>query len=397
MRKKLLWLALVAGLLWSLLWPQWRSYDRMGERRFQVLSQPRKEVLVGVYWPFSVNQDGMADGLQLARDEINAGGLAGGIPVRLILREGFNWEQAKRIAIEFSNTPGMSAVLGYYDDSEAVKASMMYESSQLLHIMVGANNTPMTARGLRYIVRTVLSGDKIARSLAKWSVESGRRKFALIWEEGAFGEDLAYQYRVGLDALDAQLVYQWPYSREHADFRLPVNELKGIDADMIFIAGFEPWAGDFLRMAREVGIKTVIMGAFSDTPAMRARAGRALEGSIYFDFYDVNSPSPENREFVRKFRSRYGRDPDTWAAQGYDALRLLAKAVRATGSLNPLDLSYAIRFMDPWEGANGRYKFDSRGELDGKPLYLKQFQKGKPVTIQETGSVPEPLFQRAPG
>ncbi len=82
---------------------------------------------------------------------------------------------------------------------------------------------------------------------------------------------------------------------------------------------------------------------------MRARAGAGLEDVIYFYFYDVNSPSPENQMFVRKFRARYGRNPDTWAAQGHDALRILAKAVQTTGSANPLDLSYAIRFMDPWE------------------------------------------------
>ena len=391
--RKLLWFAISAGLLAYTLAPQWRSFERMGELRFLAISHPAKEVLVGVYWPFSANQDGMADGLHLALEEINARG----IPFRLILREGHSWEEAKQTAIEFSATSNMSAVLGYYDSSEAIKASMMYESSRLLHVIVGANSSAMTTRGLKYIVRTVLASDKIARSLAQWSVEEGRRKFALIWQEDAFGEDLAYQYRVALDKLGGQLVYQWSYSREHVDFRLPVNELKGINADMIFIAGLEPWAGDFLRMARAVGIKTKITGAFTDTPEMRARAGAGLDGVIFFDFYDVNSPSPENQEFVRKFRSRYGKNPDTWAAQGYDALRILAKAVRETGSVNPLDLSYAIRFMDPWEGANGRYKFDDRGELEDKPLYLKEFQNGRPVVIQEANPVPGLLFEQAPG
>ena len=69
--KKLLLLALSAGLLVYALSPQWRSFERMGERRFQALSRPPKEILVGVCWPFSVNQDGMADGLQLALEEIN--------------------------------------------------------------------------------------------------------------------------------------------------------------------------------------------------------------------------------------------------------------------------------------------------------------------------------------
>jgi len=390
--RKLLLLALLAGLLAYLLAPQFRSFDEMGERRFKALRRLPKEILVGVCWPFAVNQDGMADGLQMALDEINAGGLAGGIPVRLVLRDdGLIWEKAKQIAIEFSNTPEMSAVLGYYDSSEAIKASMMYESSRLLHLIVGANNTAMTAHGLKYIVRTILSGDKIARALAKLSVDHGRHKIAVVWEEGGYGEDLAYQYGVALDSLNAQIVYQWSYARERADFRLPVNELKGVDADLIFFAGLEPLAGDFLRMARAVGVKTEIIGAFSDTPEMRARAGRGLEGAMFFDYYNVDSPSPENQAFVRKYRARYGKNPDTWAAQGYDALRILAQAVQATGSANPLDLSYAIRFMDPWEGANGRYKFDQQGELDDKPLFLKVYRNSTPVTIEESLPAPSPL------
>jgi branched-chain amino acid transport system substrate-binding protein len=390
--RKLIVLALSAGLLAYTLSSQWRSFDEMGARRFRVLSGPQKEILVGVCWPFAVNKDGMGDGLQLALDEINAGGLAGGIPFRLVRRDdGFDWERAKRIAVEFSNTPNMSAVIGYYDSSEAIKASTMYESSRLLHMIVGANSTAMTAQGSHYIVRTVLASDKIGRAAARLSLERGHRRVALIWEEGGYGEDLAYQYEISLDAMNTPLVYQWSYAREHTDFRRPVSELRGVDADLIFFAGLEPWAGDFVRMARAVGIKTEIVGAFSNTPDMRARAGQALEGAMYFDFYDPDSSSPENQAFVRKFRNVYARDPDTYAAQGYDALHILAKAVRATGSANPLDLSYAIRFMDAWEGANGRYKFEATGELEEKPLFLNVFRNGKPVRIQESSPVAEPL------
>ena len=111
---------------------------------------------------------------------------------------------------------------------------------------------------------------------------------------------------------------------------------------------------------------------------------------MYFDLYNPECPRPENQAFIRKFRARYGRDPDTWAAQAYDALHILATAVRTTGSGNPLDLSYAIRFMAPWEGANGHYGFDSRGELDDKPIYLDVFRNGAPVTVQESVPVHSP-------
>jgi branched-chain amino acid transport system substrate-binding protein len=366
----------------------------MGERRFQALSQTPKEILVGVCWPFEARRDGFADGLHLAQEEINAGGLAHGIPIRLVMRDNRgDWEKAKGIAVDFSNTPSMSAVLGYYDSSIAIKASTMYESSRLLHIIVGSNATSITSHGFDYLVRTVVSSDKIARALARMTANRGHKKIAIIWEQGAYGEDLAYQYQIALSALDVDLVYQWSYFPEHADFRLPVNQLKGSDADLIFFAGLEPWAGDFLRMARQVGIKPKIIGAFTDTPELRARAGQALEGSMFVDYYDVNSPSPENQAFVRKFRARFGKDPDTWAAQGYDALYILAKAVQATGSANPLDLSYSIRYMDPWDGANGRYKFDGRGELEDKPIFLDVYRNGTPLIIGQSHPIPAPQVE----
>jgi len=396
--KRLILLILAVGLLIYALRPQWQSFDQMGERRFRMLNGTPKEIVLGVCWPFSINQDGMADGLQLALDEINATRFAGGIPIRLILRDDeFDWEKAKRIAIEFSDSPAMSAVLGYYDDSRAIKASSMFESSRLLHVIIGANSTAMTDHGLRYLVRTILASNKIAKSLARMSADRGHKKVALIWEEGAYGEDLAYQYRVALDALNGKVVYQWSYVRERADFRMPVNELKGVDADVIFFSGLEPWAGDFVRMARAVGVKTEIVGAFSDTPEMRARAGSALEGAMYFDEYNVNSKSPENQAFVRKFRTRYAKYPDTWAAQAYDALYIVAMAVRSTKSANPLDLSYAIRYMDPWEGANGRYKFDSRGEIEDKPLFLNVYRNGTPVTFLESRPASLPMSDTAMG
>ena len=392
--KKLLLLLALAGLLGWALRPQWQSYDAMGERRYRALSRLPDEILVGVCWPFEANRDGLGDGLRLALEEINSLRLTGGPPIRLLIRDdNFDWERAKGIAVEFSQTAAMSAVLGYYDDSAAVKASAIFESSRLLHLIVGANSTPMTQRGFDYIVRTTLSSDKIARSLAKMLVDRGYRKFALIWEEGAYGEDLAYQFTVSLNNHGAEWVYQSSYNRDRADFRLTVNELRGSDADVIFFAGLEPWAGDFLRQLRRVGVKTDVVGAFSDTPEMRARAGAALDGSMYFDMYDANSPSPENQAFVRKFRARYGANPDTWAAQGYDALMILARAVKATDSANPLDLAYAIRYMSPWIGANGRYKFDSTGEMDDKPFYLNAIRNGRPVTIQASTPVPAPLVQ----
>jgi branched-chain amino acid transport system substrate-binding protein len=381
--KKWVYLVLSLGLLLFFMAPQWQSLDRMGERRFQVLDKPAKETVVGVVWPFADNQDGMDNGLELAKDEINAGHLAGAWPIRLVKRDpGFDWEKNKRISMELSNTPEMCAVLGYYEDSAAIKASVLYETTRLLHIMIGVNANAMTQRYYQYIIRTILPNSSCATALARMSTERNYKKLAIIWSDDAYGVDLAYQYRVAMDGQNAEVAYQSSYPLDRADFRPMVNELKEVGADLIFFAGLEPLAGDFLREARAIGLKTPVMGAFTDSPEMRRRAGPlGLEGAMYFDYYDPRQGGGRNLAFVSNYKARFGRLPDTMAAQAYDAIYLLARAIRQTGSHNPLDLSYAIRFMDPWEGANGFYKFDARGEIIDKPLYLKQFRNGEPEII----------------
>ncbi len=380
--KKIFFIGVGIGILAIVIWSQFISYENKGIWRFNVLNQPSEEVVVGICWPFAVNQDGMKNGLQLALDDINTNKLAGAYKLRLVIRDdGFDPEKQTNIAKEFANTLNMSAVIGYYDDEPAIKASSIFESSRLLHLMIGANNTDMTSHGFKYINRTVISSDRIAEQLAKMTSQRGCKKVIVLWEEDAYGDDLAYQYQAALDKYPVQVVYQWSYSENKVDFRLLVNELKRVDADLIFFSGLEPVAGDFLRHARKVGLNIPVIGAFSDTPEMRDHAGLAYEGAMFFDFYSVKSMTPENQAFVSKYFKRYGTYPDTWAAQAYDAMHILAKAIKYTGSRNPLDLSYAIRYSDAWEGANGRYKFDRDGNLEDKPLYLYQINRGMPVLL----------------
>ncbi|HOY65258.1 MAG TPA: ABC transporter substrate-binding protein [Candidatus Ozemobacteraceae bacterium] len=383
--RKLLFLTGIAILLCLVLLQQSRSFEAMGERRLETLNTPSNELLVGVCWPFSTNEDGMADGIRLAQEEINAQNLASGVQIRLEMRDdASSWEKAHRIAVEFSANPRMAAVIGFYDSSIALRSSVMFERSNLPHILIGANNTALTTYGQRYLVRTIISNEKIGAAMAQIAINYGKKRIAVIAEDGAYGEDLSYHFRKVLDEQGGTVVYQHVYSRGHADFRLPANELKEIRPDLIFFGGIEPWAGDFLHELRSIGVKSQVVGAFTLTPEMRRRAGSAIENAMFFDFYDMTATSPQNIAFVDRFRKKYGKDPDTWAAQGYDALYILANAYNTANSQNPLDLSYAIRYMDPWVGANGRYDFDSRGELGNKPLYLKIVLKDVPYTFRRS-------------
>lgn len=377
--KKLLFGAVTLGVLVYFLSPQWLSLDKMGERRFANLEKRQNELVVGVSWPISVRRDGMVQGLKLAQDEINAQRGSNIPPIRLVIRDDKNdWNTARKIALEFANSPEMSAVIGYDEDSIGIRASSIFETSRLLHIMVNINNRAMTMHGNKYIIRTVQATDQIAKFLAV-SSQLGRKpqRYAMVWEEDAYGKDIAYQYRIAQDALGSQLVYQAPYPTSHSDFRLTVNKIKESKPDIILFTGQDADTADFLHKAQLVGITTPILVASDLTKNIIDLSGTAIKRANFIGLYDVNGLTKKNRDFVAKYRSRYGQDPDTSAAQGYDALHILAEAVTLSGSENPLDLAYTIRYMPHWVGANGDYHFDGNGELLDKPLSIERYEEIK--------------------
>jgi branched-chain amino acid transport system substrate-binding protein len=381
-------LAVALLLLLPFLIVRYASFRQNSAIRARMAGGPPGEILVGVAWPFAQNEDGMDNGLTLAQEDINARGLLGK-HLRLLMRDDkMNREVSRSLAIEFSRNPSMVATIGYYDDKFAVRASAIFEETGLLHIVAGANNTYMTTHGFRYLIRSVLPNDRIARHLARLCTDLGYRNFAMVAEDGPFGEDLMFQIGTALGSLDASTVYQSSYVPGEVDFRETVDQLKEAGGDVILFLGLEHEGATFIKAARGMGLTTPIVGAFSDTPEMHQIAGPLLEGVMFYEIYDVDAPTPENRDFVARYRHRFGEDPEPYAAQGYDALRILAKAVQTTGSTNPLDLAYAIRYMNRWEGANGSYKFDPTGELEDKDLYLKVFRGGKPVVIATSHPIP---------
>ncbi len=104
-------------------------------------------------------------------------------------------------------------------------------------------------------------------------------------------------------------------------------------------------------------------------------AGSEAEGAV---FPLLDSESAEHLRFRQKFVSRFGHSPDFAATQTYDAVHLLAQAIRKAG-LNRALIRDAIRQLSGWEGANGVVRWDAVGQ-NGRAVRLGTYRNGQ---IQE--------------
>jgi ABC-type branched-subunit amino acid transport system substrate-binding protein len=160
--------------------------------------------------------------------------------------------------------------------------------------------------------------------------------------------------------------------RDVETLRPMVEAVKALDPQGIYIAGYVQETATLLRQLHDAGVAGLRMGTSSFTDAVARQAGDAAENFVFpRPSFDVGSSEPAVASFVRGFRTKYGRDPDIYAAHGYDSLKLIWQAMRDTGESYPDDVQRGLHGLESYAGAAGRTDFDERGDVVRYPtLYV---------------------------
>jgi branched-chain amino acid transport system substrate-binding protein len=117
-------------------------------------------------------------------------------------------------------------------------------------------------------------------------------------------------------------------------------------------------AGRLTEALRAAGFRgTIVGGAPAARAAFRRAAGAAAEGVLVPLLVE---PGPRWEAFARTYATRWGEPPDEASGHGYDAVRLVAAAVRKAG-LNRALVRDAVRSLAPWAGASGVVSWNALG------------------------------------
>jgi branched-chain amino acid transport system substrate-binding protein len=112
-------------------------------------------------------------------------------------------------------------------------------------------------------------------------------------------------------------------------------------------------------------------------PKLLEVAGPAAEGAVFsYPTFDTKSSQPLIAEFVKAYQAKFGAEPDAFAAQGYDAYRVMEKALAGGPAKNGPDIARRLREIGTYEGPGGRISFDQFGDVQ-KPLRLITVRDGK--------------------
>jgi branched-chain amino acid transport system substrate-binding protein len=90
-------------------------------------------------------------------------------------------------------------------------------------------------------------------------------------------------------------------------------------------------------------------------------AGDALHGSYAVADFTIDA-TDGTRAFTKKYRDRYGINPDNFASWSYDALQILAKAINEAKTTDNEAVRNAILAIKGYKGLEGNYEFDKNGD-----------------------------------
>ena len=292
------------------------------------------------------------EGAELAQAEINQTGGVLGMQVEFIYREELT-EDVVQSATDLAEIENVVAILGPLFSSHAVKVGPVIN----IPTLVGATGANVTTTG-EFLFLTASSNALQAKLMAQFAVnELGAKTAAMIWQnEDVYSIGFVEAFDTNFQELGGSIVERQMYEKGDTLFETQLTTIKAATPDVLFIASFPPENPLIMKQARDLGIESIFIGSDGmDDPLMFEVLddNAPLENTYYCTNFD-----PDATEFISVYEGMFDSAANGIAATGYDAMHLLAIAIEAVGSTDPVMVRDALAAITNYEGATSISRFD---------------------------------------
>jgi len=313
----------------------------------------------GAYYGLAIRQ-----GMDLATGEVNASGGIGGSPLKILYRDSASSpEQAAQAATQLYDRQDVPMILGAVLSSETLRIAPLAEQRHKI-LLSPASSSPEITQAGKFIFRVYPSDTLEGAYMAQLAADELHLKRILVLAiDNAFGRGLASVFSKALPSSNPVEVRSYP--AHGADFAALAEQARAWKPDGTYLVGYYSDMAEALKEIRRVDRDVTLLSTSSfGNPKTLEAAGEAAEGVIFPAIvFNPESDDPTVARFVKAFRTRYGFDPDLWAAHGYDAVLIAAEAMRSAGGAVPEKIAQALLDIREFPGASGTLGFDADGDV----------------------------------
>jgi branched-chain amino acid transport system substrate-binding protein len=323
------------------------------------------------------------EGVRLALDEINSSGGVLGKKIRVVVEDDQSKPEAAVTAVQkLISEDHVIAVLGEVASSRSLAAAPVCQRSRIPMLSPASTNPKVTAVG-NFIFRSCFIDPFQGAAMANFAMKdpNGPKagRFAILY-------DVKNDYSVGLrqfftqtvKANGGQIVADESYGEGDIDFKAQLTNIERAAPDAIYVPGYYTEVGLICRQARDLGINIPLLGGDGWDSDKTFQIGReAVNGCFFTNHYSPDQDSPRVQDFVAHYRAKYGgKTPDAMAILGYDAMGMLADAIKRAGSTDGRRIRDALRNTKGYPGASGNITMDAHRNAQ-KPIVILKIENDK--------------------
>ncbi len=308
----------------------------------------------------------MLQGVQLAVNELNKQGFkVKGKVVTLEVVSGddkANSAEAVKVANQLVEA-GVVAVVGHLNSGQSIEAAPIYAAKNIPQLSI-STNPKLTNLGHATTLRLVANDELQARAVGAFAAgQLTGNKFAVVDDGTVYGKGLAEAAAKQLEGKKTIALRQ-SFDDKTKDFAALADKLKadGIEVVVSTLNDFQVIAlldalvkVDYNKQITIVGTDTIKTGE------MIKHTDKVAAMYVTSPVLDANEFAG-GRAFLDAYQVAYKSAPAYAGHYGYDAVHVIANAIKRAGSADPAKITETLRKLDNFAPVTSSMKWDAKGE-----------------------------------
>jgi branched-chain amino acid transport system substrate-binding protein len=296
-------------------------------------------------------------------------------------------ESATAAALKLITQNSVLAMIGPQSSKQAIPAGEVANANKTPMISPWSTN-PKTTENRPYVFRACFLDPFQGPVAAKFVTEEfGAKKAAVLYDIGSdYPKGLAEFFKEAFEKIHGagSVVAFETFTTKDKDFSAQLTKIVGSGADVLFTPQYYDEVPLIVKQAKELGWKKPIMGSDSwGSAELMNLCGDACKGSFFSTHYAAAGAKGATKEFIDKYKAKYGYVPDDVGALTWDAINLLMVAIQNTGGLSG-DINKdrdavkdQLTKVKDFDGITGKMTFSPGGNPTKCAVIVKISDKGE--------------------
>ena len=288
-------------------------------------------------------------------------------------------DASKRIAQELVVNDKVNVLAGFGLTPIALAVAPIATQSKTPQIVMAAATSIITEAS-PYIIRTSFTIPQSAVAMADWAPKNGIKKVVTLVSDYGPGIDAERFFKDRLMFNGGQVIESLRVPLRGPDFAPFLQKVRDLKPDALFVfvpsgAGAAVMKQFLERGMDKAGIKLIGTGDLTDDDQLNDMGDGALN-VVTSHHYSAAHPSALNKKFVEAFeKANKGLRPNFMAVGGYDGMRVIYEALRATKGVGGGDALLAAMKGQIFESPRGPMFIDAQTRDVVHNMYLRKVEK----------------------